>query len=51
MKRNDDPTGLQFLFTGLVAIVLALYMVGTFVYRLYSQRFDHAGSPGAEDQE
>ncbi|WP_213152793.1 hypothetical protein [Pseudomonas carnis] len=40
MKRTDDPTGLQFLFTGAVAICLVLQAIGIFAYRLYTQRFD-----------
>lgn len=51
MKRDDDPTGLQFLFTGLVAIALALHVVGVFAYRLYSQRFNHREVIAQEEQE
>ena len=40
MKRQSDFDGLQFLFTGLVAIGLALHVIGVFVYRLYTQRAD-----------
>lgn len=40
MKRSDDPTGLQLLFTGAVAIGLALHVIGMFIYRLYTQRTD-----------
>lgn len=38
MKRTNDPTGLQFLFTGAVAIALVLHAIGIFVYRLYTQK-------------
>lgn len=38
MKRSDDPTGLQLLFTGAVAIALALQVIGMFIYRVYTQR-------------
>lgn len=41
MKRTDDPTGLQFLFTGVVAIALGLQLAWVFLHRLYTQRFDH----------
>lgn len=41
MKRNDDPTGLQFLFTGLVAIAMGVHLAITFAYHLYTQHFDH----------
>lgn len=40
MKRSDDPTGLQFLFNGAVAIALTLYVVAMFIYRVYTQRMD-----------
>lgn len=40
MKRSDDPTGLQFLFTGVIAIALALHVIGVFIYRVYTQRHD-----------
>ena len=40
MKRSDDPTGLQLLFAGAVAIGLALHVIGMFIYRLYTQRTD-----------
>lgn len=51
MKRSDDPTGLQLLFTGAVAIALALHVVGVFVYRLYSQRFTQHETIAQEEQE
>lgn len=51
MKRSDDPTGLQFLFTGLVAIVLSLQVIGVFAWRLYSQRFNHREAIAKEEQE
>lgn len=38
MKRSDDPTGLQFLFAGAIAIAIALHVVGMFIYRVYTQR-------------
>jgi hypothetical protein len=41
VKRTDDPTGLQFLFTGIVAIALGLQLAWVFLHRLYTQRFDH----------
>lgn len=41
MKRTDDPTGLQFLFTGIVALALAAHLAWVFLHRLYTQRFDH----------
>ncbi|UZD98495.1 hypothetical protein LOY64_29985 (plasmid) [Pseudomonas corrugata] len=40
MKRSDDPTGLQILFNGVVAIAIALHVVGVFIYRIYTQRTD-----------
>lgn len=40
MKRSDDPTGLQLLFAGAVAVALALHVVGMFIYRVYTQRMD-----------
>lgn len=40
MKRSDDPTGLQILFSGAVAIALALHVVCMFIYRIYTQRTD-----------
>jgi hypothetical protein len=40
MKRSDDPTGLQLLFAGAVAIALALHVIGLFIYRVYTQRMD-----------
>jgi hypothetical protein len=40
MKRSDDPTGLQILFNGVVAIAIALHVVGVFIYRIYTQRAD-----------
>lgn len=51
MKRSDDPTGLQILFTGVMAIALALHVIGVFVYRLYSQRLDHREAIDQEHQE
>lgn len=50
MKRNDDPTGLQFLFTGAIAIALALHLVITFAYRLYTQHFDHQKADDQDEQ-
>lgn len=38
MKQSNDVSGLQLLFTGLVAIALALHVVGVFVLRLREQR-------------
>lgn len=38
MKQNNDVSGLQLLFSGLVAIALALHVVGVFVMRLREQR-------------
>lgn len=40
MKRSDDPTGLQILFNGALAIAIALHVVGVFIYRIYTQRTD-----------
>jgi hypothetical protein len=40
MKRSDDPTGLQLLFSGAVAIAIALHVIGMFIYRVYTQRTD-----------
>ncbi len=40
MKRSDDPTGLQLLFAGAVAIAIALHAIGMFIYRIYTQRTD-----------
>lgn len=50
MKRTDDPTGLQVLFTGAVAIVLVLQAIGIFAYRLYAQRFDHQQADNQDEQ-
>lgn len=50
MKRSDDPTGLQILFSGAVAIAIALHVVGIFVYRLYTQRFDHKKIDNQDEQ-
>jgi len=38
MKRSDDPTGLQILLIGAMAIGMFLHAVGIFVYRLYTQK-------------
>lgn len=38
MKRSDDPTGLQILAAGAIAIALLAHTVCIFVYRLYTQR-------------
>ena len=38
MKQSNDVSGLQLLFTGLVAIVLTLHVVGVFILRLREQR-------------
>lgn len=51
MKRSNDPTGLQFLFTGAVAIALALHAIGIFVCRLYAQRFDHQQIDHQDEQQ
>ena len=50
MKRSNDPTGLQFLFTGAVAIALVLHAIGIFAYRLYAQRFDHQQADHQDEQ-
>lgn len=50
MKRSNDPTGLQFLFTGAVAICLVLQAIGIFVYRLYTQRFDDQQADHQDEQ-
>lgn len=50
MKRTDDPTGLQVLFTGAVAIALVLHAIGIFACRLYTQRFDHQ-QPDHQDEQ
>lgn len=51
MKRTDDPTGLQFLFTGIVAIALGLQLAWVFLHRLYTQRFDHQDATNMDDQQ
>lgn len=38
MKRSNDPTGLQILFVGLLAIAMGLHAVGMFIYRIYTER-------------
>ena len=40
MKRSDDPTGLQILFVGVMAIAMGLHAIGMFVYRVYTHRTD-----------
>jgi hypothetical protein len=40
MKRSNDPTGLQILFIGVVAIAMGLHAIGMFIYRVYTQRTD-----------
>ncbi|WP_185047117.1 hypothetical protein [Pseudomonas frederiksbergensis] len=40
MKRRDDPTGLQIIFIGVVAIAMGLHAIGMFIYRVYTQRTD-----------
>ena len=50
MKRNDDPTGLQFLFTGLLAIALGIQLALTFAYHLYTQTFDHQQTNDQDEQ-
>lgn len=50
MKRSTDPTGLQFLFTGAVAIGLLLQAIGIFVYRLYTQRLEDQQTDRQDDQ-
>lgn len=40
MKRRDDPTGLQILFVGFVAIAMGLHAIGMFIYRVYTHRTD-----------
>jgi hypothetical protein len=49
MKRTDDPTGLQILFSGVVAIALALHVIGMFIYRVYTQRMDDK-TPDQDEQ-
>lgn len=51
MKRQSDFDGLQFLFTGLVAIGLTLHVIGVFVYRLYTQRAEHDQATEQDDQQ
>ena len=51
MKRQSDFDGLQFLFTGLVAIGMTLYVIGAFIYRLYTQGFDQDETAAQDDQE
>jgi hypothetical protein len=50
MKRSDDPTGLQFLFTGVLAIGVLIYLAGAFAYRLYTQHFDHHATDDQDEQ-
>ncbi|MHC8341769.1 hypothetical protein [Pseudomonas sp. RT6P73] len=38
MKRSDDPTGLQILVTGAIAIAMLVHAIYIFVYRVYTQR-------------
>jgi hypothetical protein len=38
VKQSNDVSGLQLLFSGLVAIALMLHVVGVFVLRLREQR-------------
>lgn len=40
MKRRDDPTGLQIIFLGLVAIAMGMHAIGMFIYRIYTERTD-----------